>query len=382
MSVDLSCPSCGKRLRIQDEFLGQKIKCPSCKNSFASSAAPHPEPAGMRAKTAAEVEMPPAAPPLVEESSPVPAAKEPKLAPPAELPTPYRVAPPVQRPGDAPRRVEEEAVESEPFNPAWENVSQGLRAVGNSIALVVFVPILVAGITLGISVVNQDPARLIPNALLFVLTGFVGLAAVAALAGWFSGRILCCAAPDARARRFAVASLMWFFLLPVVAFLANYLTRWALDWAEVQRAWGWIATPIVILTVEIFVFWQHVQFIRCVRAIGDFFDNRRLLTSTALYLALITVLQITAVAAFVVAVGWTDYPDRFLHHPINSGKAPYAILPALQPEGVDDELATKIGYIGSGVVLLAVLIFVVWFGAMLRRARGSIAKAQRLATEE
>src|SRR4051812_11785443 len=45
MAITVSCPSCEKTLRIGEEFQGQKVRCPSCKEVFtAPAAAPRPDP--------------------------------------------------------------------------------------------------------------------------------------------------------------------------------------------------------------------------------------------------------------------------------------------------------------------------------------------------
>jgi predicted Zn finger-like uncharacterized protein len=44
MPTIVSCPSCSRSLRVPDELLGKKVKCPSCSNAFVAAAdAPPPE---------------------------------------------------------------------------------------------------------------------------------------------------------------------------------------------------------------------------------------------------------------------------------------------------------------------------------------------------
>lgn len=75
--IYIECPSCGFEGRIDDSFVGKKVKCKECKESFtveiggtydvepppesywpASAKPPEPEPAGKKGKKAAK---PPAA---------------------------------------------------------------------------------------------------------------------------------------------------------------------------------------------------------------------------------------------------------------------------------------------------------------------------------
>jgi predicted Zn finger-like uncharacterized protein len=68
MPTTVDCPNCSRKLRIPDELLGKKVKCPQCGNAFtASASAPPPE----------EME---------EEPAPAPraAARRPAAPPPAE----------------------------------------------------------------------------------------------------------------------------------------------------------------------------------------------------------------------------------------------------------------------------------------------------------
>jgi predicted Zn finger-like uncharacterized protein len=37
MATDVDCPSCDQKLRVPDELLGKKVKCPSCKTMFKAT---------------------------------------------------------------------------------------------------------------------------------------------------------------------------------------------------------------------------------------------------------------------------------------------------------------------------------------------------------
>src|SRR2546426_5742704 len=39
MALVLSCPSCGRQLRVPDELLGSRVQCPSCSTTFDAAAA-------------------------------------------------------------------------------------------------------------------------------------------------------------------------------------------------------------------------------------------------------------------------------------------------------------------------------------------------------
>jgi predicted Zn finger-like uncharacterized protein len=40
MPTIVDCPSCARKLRVTDELLGQRVKCPTCGGTFAANAAP------------------------------------------------------------------------------------------------------------------------------------------------------------------------------------------------------------------------------------------------------------------------------------------------------------------------------------------------------
>src|SRR5438093_2746105 len=42
MSTIVDCPSCSRKLRVPDELLGKKVKCPTCSGTFDAVAAPEP----------------------------------------------------------------------------------------------------------------------------------------------------------------------------------------------------------------------------------------------------------------------------------------------------------------------------------------------------
>src|SRR5215475_8208309 len=39
MSTIVDCPSCNRKLRVPDELLGKKVKCPTCSGTFDAVAA-------------------------------------------------------------------------------------------------------------------------------------------------------------------------------------------------------------------------------------------------------------------------------------------------------------------------------------------------------
>src|SRR5215831_3294112 len=39
MSTVVDCPSCNRKLRVPDELLGKKVKCPTCSGTFDAVAA-------------------------------------------------------------------------------------------------------------------------------------------------------------------------------------------------------------------------------------------------------------------------------------------------------------------------------------------------------
>jgi predicted Zn finger-like uncharacterized protein len=103
MSSLIDCPSCQRKLRVPEEFLGKSVRCPTCGETFrapesAGAAAPPPTPAP--APTAANPSPIVPVPLKLElDDSPAPAAA------PSEEPRP--------RPGDAPPRRKREPDEDE-----------------------------------------------------------------------------------------------------------------------------------------------------------------------------------------------------------------------------------------------------------------------------
>src|SRR5437588_801232 len=55
MPIIVACPSCGGKLRVADDLLGRKVRCPGCNGTF-DAAAPEPNPS-------AQAPPPPLAPP-------------------------------------------------------------------------------------------------------------------------------------------------------------------------------------------------------------------------------------------------------------------------------------------------------------------------------
>src|SRR4051794_35820874 len=100
MPIIVACPTCGGQLRVADELLGARVRCPACNGTFdatseptrstdapASDSAPRPREAPL--ERGAEVPPPPPAP-----ASPFPAL---------EIGSGYREVP-VERGAEAPVR--------------------------------------------------------------------------------------------------------------------------------------------------------------------------------------------------------------------------------------------------------------------------------------
>jgi len=39
MPITVSCPKCSKQLRVRDELVGKKLRCPGCGNTFDAKSA-------------------------------------------------------------------------------------------------------------------------------------------------------------------------------------------------------------------------------------------------------------------------------------------------------------------------------------------------------
>lgn len=97
MSTIVDCPSCERKLRVPDELLGEKVKCPTCGGTFDAvrpSSAPAPAPASQPAPAFEATSSP---------GEPAAADSEPSLAPAVDAPPPEPPAP-AKRPWRLPVR--------------------------------------------------------------------------------------------------------------------------------------------------------------------------------------------------------------------------------------------------------------------------------------
>src|SRR5712671_5314680 len=44
MPTSIECPSCNRKLKVPDNLLGKKVKCPTCGNAFTAAEEPPPPP--------------------------------------------------------------------------------------------------------------------------------------------------------------------------------------------------------------------------------------------------------------------------------------------------------------------------------------------------
>src|SRR6266567_2368971 len=99
MATIVDCPSCDRKLRVPDELLGEKVKCPTCGGTFDAvlpgSAAPAPPPPAPPAP-APEKGASPVEPPVEDrETPPAPAEEAPPPEPPPRAPAKRPWRPPV-----------------------------------------------------------------------------------------------------------------------------------------------------------------------------------------------------------------------------------------------------------------------------------------------
>ena len=78
MPILVECPSCHRQLRVQDELVGRRVKCPSCGTAFPAASVGGPQGAS-RAPTPAP--QPVAPPPSPLESPPPPPPQEERVEP-------------------------------------------------------------------------------------------------------------------------------------------------------------------------------------------------------------------------------------------------------------------------------------------------------------
>jgi len=73
MPVIIDCQSCGRKLRVTDDLLGQKVKCPTCGSTFlAVNGTPPEAPPGLELPPPEPAPAEPTAPPAYEEILPRP----------------------------------------------------------------------------------------------------------------------------------------------------------------------------------------------------------------------------------------------------------------------------------------------------------------------
>src|SRR3954454_22341896 len=60
MPTIVACPSCGGKLRVADNLLGRKVRCPTCHSTFATAAPPLSAARGPTSTPAPESAAPPA----------------------------------------------------------------------------------------------------------------------------------------------------------------------------------------------------------------------------------------------------------------------------------------------------------------------------------
>src|SRR5580765_5851955 len=63
MPIVIDCPSCERKLRVPDDLMGQKVKCPTCGTTFEAAPRSAPSAAVPEPALAPSV-APPATPPL------------------------------------------------------------------------------------------------------------------------------------------------------------------------------------------------------------------------------------------------------------------------------------------------------------------------------
>jgi hypothetical protein len=110
MPIIVQCPSCERKLRVPDELLGKKVKCPGCKVIFTGEAEspappPPPPPPASRERQRPEPPQPPTPPPPAirerqrPEAPPEPPAPQP---PPPATHDRQRPEPPIPQPTPSP----------------------------------------------------------------------------------------------------------------------------------------------------------------------------------------------------------------------------------------------------------------------------------------
>jgi predicted Zn finger-like uncharacterized protein len=179
MPVIISCPDCGRKVRVQDEQLGKKVRCPGCKEVFTAAEEEEEAPARARGSIAA-----------------TPRSVKRQDADDFEY---------VDEEDDRPRRRDQDEEDEDDRSPkkklrpreGWKKVRLGLTFY--LISIFVFLGgmvllFLVALITVGMSAASGSLSAAGGGAVLFGVLGL--LIGLAARGLWTAGMVLCMFVPN------------------------------------------------------------------------------------------------------------------------------------------------------------------------------------------
>jgi hypothetical protein len=254
----IECPQCGRKLRVADDLVGRRAKCPACRYSFVAQP--------IRSQ-----------PPPVEDEPPRPAVSKPSrhaaelFAEPPPVPAKRRAVPPPlddedeeEAPPPPRHRAEEDEYEEEErgaprrprrrtkavFKEEWEQVRRGLGMILAAIAIMLGTGVLIfAGYLLIMFVFAasvaaaasqqqrqqpQDPAAVLETALgaggviaiVLVLVFIVG--GLTALIADFIGLVNCCAAPDKNMANTLARAALWMAIASLVMPFITCLVEFAI----------------------------------------------------------------------------------------------------------------------------------------------------------
>jgi predicted Zn finger-like uncharacterized protein len=390
----IQCPNCKRKLRVPDQLMGKKVKCPSCSTAFTAAAV--------------EEDLP-TAPLIEEEKAPQPAPRRKPPPPPPEeqvrekSSTPRRrpAAPPPADDDDAldddaeeeerPRRrrqpIDEDEGEEEEERPRrkrsaradWARVRNGITFVLIAICIVIGAGII-AGV--GTAIIGMGAAAaMAPSAAgrptaapvvaagtgFLALIGFTALLNLAAQVLTLVGYIFCMAAPQKHNARtlaittvgFAAGSLAMGLLGGILA-ISSGMGVAGLNMGMVGSGPVWILS-LISNALSLGKYFTFLLFIMAIaRCIRDYALEKSAKTLTILS----GVGLVGAVIWFVLSIAFVGM----------AAASAMSHAPGTSPSAAANTGALAMLACSCGMAILGIVIFV-WYIIVLVQARGALAYA-------
>jgi hypothetical protein len=403
----ISCPDCGRKLRVPDNLIGKKVRCPGCQGVLVAAPASGGTPAKEPPQPAARR---PAAPPPEEHVAERPRARRPAPSPPEdeddrprahrrpadedEPPRPRRRPVEENEDEDYPRReddyeeeeeYEEEYEEERPrgVRRAWRKVRAGLNFIIICLWCMIGMGVIagLGGAILGVAgAASVSTAKTSGQAMgaaasagvglivLFVLVGLIGLAGHALQ---ITGHVFCLAVPPRRGsaiKTLAIASLALassYVALNYLASLVNIIAGPGLR-AAAASPWGMaagsgFAAAISLLASALMIAYYFV-FLSFLRSVAFAVKDRWLAGVIKSYMITLAALLGSGVLLFllVLLIVGASALSAFGGGGMTPGGTRAAAGSVL--------IAGSLGC----VMLLALLGLFVWFIVLMFQVRGAV----------